>query len=242
MLAGGIAPRFLTSVSGPWKGISMRAVRSLVVLFAAAIAVQALPLAAQQIQGRVVGVTDGDTIKVLVSGLEVTVRIWGIDAPEMGAEFSNVAKLHLSSLVFEKQVQLVQKDTDRDGRTVAQVSVDGTDVGESMVRDGLAWHYAKYSHNDPALARAEAAARAANRNIWTLPNPIPPWEQRAVQETVQRAQETQSGGIVYHGNTSSKIFHSPSCRYYTCKNCTRNFSSRDAAIAAGYRPCKVCRP
>ncbi len=46
----------------------------------------------------------------------------------------------------------------------------------------------------------------------------------------------------YHGNTSSMIFHQSSCRYYNCKNCTREFNTREAAIAAGYRPCKVCNP
>lgn len=49
-----------------------------------------------------------------------------------------------------------------------------------------------------------------------------------------------SGG--YSGNTSSGIFHRSSCRYYNCKRCTVHFSSRDAAVKAGYRPCRVCRP
>lgn len=47
---------------------------------------------------------------------------------------------------------------------------------------------------------------------------------------------------IYHGNVESKIFHKPSCRYYKCKNCTAKFSSREAAIKAGYRPCKVFKP
>ncbi len=46
----------------------------------------------------------------------------------------------------------------------------------------------------------------------------------------------------YHGNTKSKIFHSSGCRYYNCKACTAVFRSRQAAIDAGYRPCKKCRP
>lgn len=46
----------------------------------------------------------------------------------------------------------------------------------------------------------------------------------------------------YHGNTESKIFHKPTCRYYNCKNCTRVFFTRQAALEAGYRPCKVCKP
>jgi hypothetical protein len=47
---------------------------------------------------------------------------------------------------------------------------------------------------------------------------------------------------VYHGNTDSKIFHGPGCRHYNCGNCTASFQSRDAAIAAGYRACRVCDP
>ena len=46
----------------------------------------------------------------------------------------------------------------------------------------------------------------------------------------------------YHGNRRSKVFHKPGCRYYNCKNCTVEFETREEAIRAGYRPCKVCRP
>jgi methylphosphotriester-DNA--protein-cysteine methyltransferase len=46
----------------------------------------------------------------------------------------------------------------------------------------------------------------------------------------------------YHGNTDSKIFHQSSCRYFNYKNCTRVFDTREEAIKAGYRPCKVCNP
>ena len=46
----------------------------------------------------------------------------------------------------------------------------------------------------------------------------------------------------YHGNTQSNIFHGPSCRYYNCAHCTKIFKTRQEAIDAGYRPCKVCHP
>lgn len=48
--------------------------------------------------------------------------------------------------------------------------------------------------------------------------------------------------IEYHGNTNSKVFHKPGCQHYNCPNCTKIFHSREAAIDAGYRPCKVCNP
>ena len=47
----------------------------------------------------------------------------------------------------------------------------------------------------------------------------------------------------YLGNAYNHTFHVPGCRYYGCKNCTtRAFDTREEAIKAGYRPCKVCQP
>ena len=48
--------------------------------------------------------------------------------------------------------------------------------------------------------------------------------------------------VIYHGNTDSKIFHKPACRYYDCKKCSKKFSSREDAVKAGYRPCKTGKP
>jgi hypothetical protein len=49
-------------------------------------------------------------------------------------------------------------------------------------------------------------------------------------------------GISYHENVNSRKFHAPGCRYYDCSNCKAVFNSREAAIKAGFVPCKVCRP
>ena len=47
---------------------------------------------------------------------------------------------------------------------------------------------------------------------------------------------------VYHGNTRTGIFHQQTCRYFNCKQCSAVFNSREAALQAGFRPCKVCKP
>ena len=49
-------------------------------------------------------------------------------------------------------------------------------------------------------------------------------------------------GIEYRGNPSSKAFHKAGCRYYSNTNCTATFSAPEAAVKAGYSPCKVCKP
>ncbi|WP_229591617.1 Ada metal-binding domain-containing protein [Pseudodesulfovibrio sediminis] len=54
--------------------------------------------------------------------------------------------------------------------------------------------------------------------------------------------EAQAASSVYHGNRNSHIFHQPACRYFNCKNCTVVFSSREQALNAGFRPCKICKP
>lgn len=51
-----------------------------------------------------------------------------------------------------------------------------------------------------------------------------------------------AAGALYHGNTNTRKFHASDCRYYDCPHCTAVFSSREAAIDAGYVPCKVCNP
>ncbi|MES2922121.1 MAG: thermonuclease family protein [Verrucomicrobiota bacterium] len=54
----------------------------------------------------------------------------------------------------------------------------GNDVNLQMVRDGFAWHFKKFS-KDPALAKAEAAAKSAKLGLWIDPAPVPPWDFRA---------------------------------------------------------------
>ena len=195
-------------------------------------------LSAQTFSGKCVGISDGDTIKVL-SGKETKIRLEDIDCPESGEPFSAKAKKFASSLVYGKNVTLRVKETDRYGRLVARVFADGQDVSVALVQAGLAWHYTKYS-SDSVLAQAEKTARAAEINIWSLPNPAPPWELRA--QKAQAVSKSEKPGTVYHGNRKSHVFHAPWCRYYSCKNCTAIFSSREDAMKAGYRPGGHCKP
>lgn len=60
--------------------------------------------------------------------------------------------------------------------------------------------------------------------------------------SVPNATLVSSVDIKYHGNVDSKIFHNRSCRWFNCKACTRPFATREKAIKAGFRPCKVCKP
>ena len=87
------------------------------------------------VAGRVVGVTDGDTIKVLDAGkAQHVVRLGGIDAPERKQPFGSVAKEALSSMVFDRRVEARCWKRDRYGREVCGVFVGTRDVGLEMIR------------------------------------------------------------------------------------------------------------
>ncbi len=166
------------------------------------------PLIGQDFTAKCVGVTDGDTLTVLIGTDQMKIRLEGIDTPESGQDFATRAKQFTSDLVFGKQVHILPKEKDRYGRLVARVRVNDTDVSLELVKAGLAWHYKRYS-SDPGLAGAEQQARAEGVGVWSLPDPIPPWEQRrgGVSETWERAVESSQSGTVYHGNVSSRIYH-----------------------------------
>jgi endonuclease YncB( thermonuclease family) len=120
---------------------------------------------AETISGKVIGVMDGDTIEVLdASKTPRRIRLEGIDAPEKAQPFGNRSKQHLSDSVFGKQVEVVSNKTDKYGRTVGKVLVNGKDANLEQVRAGFAWHYKEYqkeqSTGDRTLyAESEMATR-----------------------------------------------------------------------------------
>ena len=140
---------------------------------------------AGQVQGRVVGVADGDTVTVLDDHrVQHKVRLAGIDAPEKGMPYGQRSKQYLSDLVFGKTVTLEGDKVDRYGRTVAKVILNGRGVNLAQIAAGMAWHYKKYDReqtaNDRMLYRAEElSARAARRGLWGDAQPQAPWDWRA---------------------------------------------------------------
>lgn len=138
----------------------------------------------ETITGKVVGVSDGDTITVLdASKTQHKIRLEGIDAPEKAQPFGQRSKEHLSDQVFGKQVEVVTNKTDKYGRNVGKVLVDGKDANLEQVRSGLAWHYKQYQSEQSAgdrvaYANAETAAKAQKSGLWVDAKPVAPWDWR----------------------------------------------------------------
>jgi len=75
-------------------------------------------------------------------------------------------------------VNLIVAGQDRYGRTVGTIILpDGRSLNNELVRNGYAWHYKAYSH-DETLAQLETEARQSRRGLWGKPRPVAPWDFR----------------------------------------------------------------
>lgn len=132
---------------------------------------------------KVIAIKDGDTFVLLINGKEQTVRLAHIDCPEKKQPFGNKAKQFASDLCFGKFVTLVHNNKyDRNKRLIAEIFlVDGTNINKELVRNGLAWHFKKYSDNSE-YARLEIEARRNQIGIWSESNAVAPWYWRKKQK------------------------------------------------------------
>ncbi len=139
-------------------------------------------LLAAVIHGRVVGVSDGDTVKVLDASQGLyTVRLIGIDAPEKAQPYGQRAKQSLSELVYQHQVSVEWSKEDKYGRVVGKIRLsNGMDVCLEQIKRGMAWHYKQYSKEQPledqiTYANFETEAKNRKVGLWSDEAPTPPW-------------------------------------------------------------------
>jgi micrococcal nuclease len=138
-------------------------------------------------------VVDGDTIIVKKGDTKLTIRLVGIDAPEVshaknepGQPFSQQSTKHLAGLVLNKTVDIKSHGPDRYGRTLGEVFLDGNNINLEMVKSGLAEVYrgipAKGQNMEPYW-KAEEEARRAGKGMWVQGNKyVSPREWRKTQE------------------------------------------------------------
>ena len=144
-------------------------------------------------------VVDGDTFKI--DG--TTVRLHAIDAPEtdqMCGDSNSPAwacgdwvRTKTREMYEGRIARCVATDTDRYGRTVAKCNVDGRDVGEQLVSNGLAFAYRQYGM-DYDLAEKGAAVNGRGLHATGVMSPA----------AFRSAQRAQAGSSTLARNTGAK--------------------------------------
>jgi micrococcal nuclease len=169
----------------------MRSISCIVIPLLVAPAIAADELAYSMPEGktvaaRCVGVSDGDTITLLVESKagnrQVKIRLDAIDAPEIGQPFGRQAKRTLSEMVYGKDCHVESMGEDKYGRTIGRITVDGKNVNLAMLEAGMAWHYKKYDQR-AELANQENSAREVRVGLWADASAIPPWHWRKMSKS-----------------------------------------------------------
>lgn len=178
-------------------------------------------------------IIDGDTLDIGAT----TIRLHGIDAPEVAQPGGHDATNALARLIEHRTLRCEGHERDEHKRLIATCRVGTTDVNAALVRDGYAWAFVKYSRDYASL---EQAARRQRVGIWRG-SPEPPWDYRAKRWHVE--QQTAPNGCPIKGNISrhgERIYHAPWSPWYRKTNIDESkgerwFCSEREALEAGWR-------
>ena len=135
---------------------------------------------------------DGDTLVLKDDrGNMLTVRLYGIDAPEGRQSMGSESRANMQRIAKGKRVRIKRLYVDNYQRTVAIVflsngkQVDDLSLNERQVQDGMAWVYDFFckSQECNTWKFEEAMAKTRKIGIWKNPAPTPPWQWRAIQNS-----------------------------------------------------------
>lgn len=212
-------------------------------LLSLVLGLSAVPVLAQTC--RVTSVLDGDTVRCWAGWRELTVRLGQIDAPEKDQPYGRQAQAVLAGKVLARSVVLSQAETDKYGRTVAQLALDGRDINREMVQQGWAWAYRQYLH-DRSYLQAEQAARAARSGLWADARPVEPSQWRRGGRTGKPVGEalppvTQAPAGVWQCGSKTRCSQMQSCdeaRFYLQQCSVKRLDANGDG-----EPCEsLCRP
>jgi len=168
--------------------------------------------------GKVVGISDGDTITVLTEDKrEMKIRLYGVDCPEKGQDFGSKAKQFTSDKVFGKTVNVDPVTIDRYGRTIGIVDVNGSNLSRMLIDSGMAWVYEDYCKmlECDDWRNAQRKSKAQKLGVWSMSNPTPPWDFRHADnvrhnEELERSASRSRSSAIHSSSSPSFGSSAPS--------------------------------
>lgn len=127
-----------------------------------------LPGKGMELSCLVSDVHDGDTVTASCDNGQLKVRVFGIDAPEIGQQpWGEWSRDQLRTLIpGDNRLRFQVMDKDNYGRVVARLYAGDRDLGFDMVRQGFAVVYAQYNKSR-AYQEAQAQAKRESLGVWS---------------------------------------------------------------------------
>ena len=149
-------------------------------MFKQIILILLLATSAQAELARVTRVIDGDTIEVTLSGKTETIRLYGVDSPEIKQAYGMSARNFTETFVNGKVVDIIFTGGGGWGRRSAIVMLGTQNLQEQLLLAGYAWVYPAYCRKSFCTAWSTLQGISAGNRVglWSQPAPVRPWEWR----------------------------------------------------------------
>lgn len=140
---------------------------------------------ANDLEGKVVAVIDGNTLQIVCQDDQThVVQLAGIDSPELSQEYGAESKEYLEKIALGKKVTVSIEGKDRRGNPLAVVMVNGSkDLRVELLEEGLAWTAEKNPLPDLEACRSRAEIKGIG--LWKQDKPTPPWTYRRQQSMLE---------------------------------------------------------
>ncbi len=195
-------------------------------------------------------IKDADTIEI--NG--TSIRLHAIDAPEVKQRCGGVgqpvwacgawSRAQAMELFDGKLARCEQRDRDRYGRIIARCFVDGKDMGQVLVQNGLAFAFRKYGWDYDLDEKAAAVSRRGLHSTEVIAPDI--YRARGREARAKWSLVAAPKGCVIKGNISKRgerIYHLPGQNWYNVTTIRadrgeRWFCTQSEARMAGWRAAK----
>ena len=133
-----------------------------------------LSIIAVAVSGKVIRVSDGDTILIQSGSQKIRVRMYGIDAPELKQKYGEESKKYLEKRIMDKNVDIKVINQDQYGRKVGKVFYKNKDINLEMLETGNAWFYEYHAKHEKDYRKAFKNAKEQKLGLWKDKNPQNP--------------------------------------------------------------------
>ena len=133
-----------------------------------------LSIMAVAISGKVIRVSDGDTLLLHSGSQRIKVRMYGIDAPELKQSYGEDSKSYLEKRILNKNVDVKVINEDKYGRKVGKVFYKNKDINLEMIKTGNAWFYEYHAKKEKEYRKASKSAQEQKLGLWKDKNPQNP--------------------------------------------------------------------